>query len=143
QLREVEEIDEIRDQLLRHERLASDLVAIALLGSCTILWVLARSARSFGRDLRSLWWLMLAALLSGAYYLNSRVEVQQYEHSMHLSMFVLEMVLAMTGVRTLVTLYPRFWGSLAEFRAGGIRALPSLAALLLLVSIPFTFYHFD
>src|SRR5262249_3392404 len=30
-----------------------------------------------------------------------------------------------------------------EFRAGGIRALPSLAALLLLVSIPFTFYHFD
>src|SRR5262249_54802294 len=42
QLREVEEIDEIRDQLLRHERLASDLVAIALLGSCTILWVLAR-----------------------------------------------------------------------------------------------------
>src|SRR5262245_14357027 len=143
QLREAEEIDQLRDQLLRHEGLVTDLVSVTLLGFCTIAWGVARSVRTFGRGLRLGWLLVLALLMLAAYYVNSRVEVQQYEHSLHLSMFLLETVLAMTGVRTLVTLYPRFWISLAEFRIHGIRAIPLLAVLLLLVSVPFTFYNFD
>ena len=143
QLREAEEIDQIRDRLLSHERLVSDIVAIALLGSCSIAWVIATWSRNIGRALRIGWLAILSILLLAAYYINSRVEVQQYEHSLHLSMFLFDTVIAMAIVRTLVVSYPDPWRRLAEFRVGRMRAAGSLAVLLLVVSIPLTFYYFD
>jgi arylsulfatase A-like enzyme len=143
QLREAEEIDQLRDRLLSHEGLVSDVVAITLLGSVSIAWAIATWSRDIGRGLRICWLTTLAFLMMAAYYINSRVEVQQYEHSLHLSMFLFDTVIAMVIVRSLVISYPSFWRRLAGFKIGRMRVAGWLAVSLLLVSIPFTFYHFD
>src|SRR5262249_44153167 len=121
----------------------SDLVAIMLLGSCSIAWVIATWSGNISRGLRAVWLTTLTFLMLAAYYINSRVEVQQYEHSLHLSMFLSDIVIAMAIVRSLVISYPSFWRRLAELKAGRMRVAGWLAVLLLLISIPFTFYYFD
>src|SRR5262249_16391509 len=109
QMREAEEIDQMRSWLLGHERLVSDFVAIALAGACSVAWLIASTSKGIGRVGRAVWLLILACMLVSAYYINSRIEVQQYDHSLHLSMFLLEMVLAMAWLGTLAVSYPRLW----------------------------------
>jgi arylsulfatase A-like enzyme len=132
-IREAEKISLAR-LLLKAERLFTYLSITGMLICCWGVWRLGRASMS--RFLRVVWFVLLIGVISAAYYIDSRIEVLQYEFSLHRAMFLVEVALAMALV-----------GSL---RLSFLRRVPSPNAiavycLLTLVSAGavFTFVHFD
>ena len=124
--------------LLAVEYLLSYLVVMGLIIGCSIIWMIARRSASWPALVRSMWLLVLAAIIAAAYYVDSRVEVQQYEYSMHRSMWLLDTALAMAFVSSI---------HLARNRTARKSPLKRLIAITVLIEVAaavvFTFAVFD
>jgi arylsulfatase A-like enzyme len=136
-IREAEKIEPLTAPLLNHERSASYLILMSLAVGCWIASAIARACKHPRPLLRLGVILILIILILSAYYIDSRVEVQLYEYSLHRSMFLLNLVLAMTLVAAIYFSSPRL-------QALHLRLLPAAVASLALISlVVFTFVHFD
>ncbi|MGA9769415.1 MAG: sulfatase [Blastocatellia bacterium] len=125
-LREAEKFPHMARPLLAVEYVLSYLVVLGLIIGCSIIWMLARRSASWPAIIKSLWLLVLAAVIAAAYYVDSRIEVQQYEYSMHRSMWLLDTTLAMA-----------FIGSIhfARNRAAQRSPLKKLIAVAVLIEV--------
>ena len=132
-IREAEKISLAR-LLLKAERLFTYFSITGMLICCWAVWRLARAAMN--KFLRTAWLALIVGIISAAYYIDSRIEVQQYEFSLHRSMFLVEVTLAMAFVVSARGLFAR------QLRSPNRIAL-SCVAVLVLAGTGFTFVHFD
>src|SRR6185295_17089553 len=77
-IREAEKISLAR-LLLKAERLFTYISITGMLICCWAVWRLARA--SMNKLLRATWLVLILGIISVAYYIDSRIEVQQYEFS--------------------------------------------------------------
>lgn len=138
-IREAEKFPVLRDPLLNHERSSSYLLIMGLFISCALVWMMSRKSSLLSAPLRIIWLVMLASVIAAAYYVDSRVEVQLYEYTLHRSMFLLNIALAMAFAGSLYASSERL-----RYRSRSPRAL--LAAMAFCVAFIaatlFTFIHF-
>lgn len=136
-IREAEKIDPLRSYLLNHERSTSYAVMLGFLVFFWILWRLARLVRSLKKPVKTGFFVVLGLLLVVAYYIDSRVEVQLYDPSLHRTLFIFSFTLMMTLVGAIYI-------SPTPLQAGRIK-LPALiiGAILFIAAVAFTFDHFD
>jgi arylsulfatase A-like enzyme len=132
-IREAEKISLAR-LLLKAEPLFTYLAITGMLLSCWAVWRLARA--SMKKLLRVAWLLIIAGIVVAAYYIDSRIEVQQYEFSLHRAMFLVEVTLAMALVVSARELFPRL-------RRSPNRIIVYCLALLVCAGTAFTFVHFE
>lgn len=137
-IREAEKIALARI-LLKAEHLFTYLAITALFISCWVILGITRSSRAMRSQLRFFWMLLISLLIGAAYYVDTRVEVQQYEFSLHRSMFLLEVVLAMAFV---TSLHFATANTFAPRRSFG-RIFKFCAAILVVLAVVFTFVNFD
>ena len=97
-LRELEKFPHLGRPLVALETPLAYLVVMGLFAGCWIVWTLVRRSSEWAAALRTAWLVGLSGTIAAAYYVDSRIEVQQYEYSMHRSMFLLATVLAMALV---------------------------------------------
>jgi arylsulfatase A-like enzyme len=142
-LREIEKFPHLGGPVVAVELLCSYLVVMGLIVGCSIIWMLARRSGLWSDMTRRAWSIGLLAIIGAAYYADSRVEVQQYEYSMHRSMFLLATTLAMALVATIAS-------SPTSSRRGSARSaaplnatLSGLVAVAILAALAFTFARFD
>lgn len=136
-IREAEKIDPLRDYLLNHERSTSYALMLAILVGFWALWKLARAMASLNRVLRLAFVLVVFLLIAAAYYIDSRVEVQLYDPSLHRTLFITNMALMMTLLGAAYSAAPR-WRAL--------RLKPAIVIVLLVIlfgGVVFTFLNFD
>jgi arylsulfatase A-like enzyme len=142
-IREAEKIPHAARPLLFSEPTWAFFCLLSLVCACSILWMLVRGSAGWDSLPRAVWILFLAALLSVAYYVDSRVEVQQYEYSLHRSMFLLATTtaLAIVGSLGLSSLRTRaLWFGLKT----GTRFTIAIVGLLAVLSgAAYTFARFD
>jgi arylsulfatase A-like enzyme len=136
-IREAEKIDQLRDTLLNHERSTSYALQLAILLSCWMLWKIARAISKVNRVLQVAFFLLVSALIAVAYSIDSRVEVQLYDPSLHRSLFVTNFALMMALVGTIWFLSPR----LQSLRLN--RAVVILLLIFLFLGAGFTILNFD
>jgi arylsulfatase A-like enzyme len=136
-IREAEKIDPLRAFLLNHERSISYAMMLGLVVFLWILWRLARSAGQAKKPIKSGLFLILALLVLVAYAIDSRVEVQLYDPSLHRSLFIFSTAVMMTLVGAIYFSSPRLQESRIK--------TPALvgAFVLLVAAAAFTFNHFD
>src|SRR5262249_34351046 len=139
-IREAEKIALAR-VLLRAENFFTYLTILAILLCCGLLGLITRKRRSGSTPAAIGWMILLASVILAAYYVDSRVEVQQYEFSLHCSMFLLGFALALSLVSSAGALFRP--GTRTSTRS----ATRFNAALLILVTViagvAFTIVHFD
>lgn len=137
-LREAEKLPRVGQFVLAVERPLSYLVVAGLLAACLMLWELTRRSAAWPAYRR--WTLTGVMLIAGAsaYYVDSRIEVQQYEYSLHRTMFLVVsavsffLVAANPSFRPIKSLSRRF------------RIAISVSAVLVFVgALAFTFARFD
>jgi arylsulfatase A-like enzyme len=128
---EAQKLPYVYGRLLKYDTIISYFVLAALVAACAIFWMLARKAFSCSRPARVALIIGLAALLAAAYYVDSRYEAQLYEYTLHRSMFLLAVVLAMTLVAVIFKETPR--QSKSAF---------TIIIILILMTVGFTFWHF-
>lgn len=136
-IREAEKIEPLRNFLLNHERSISYAVMLSFLLFYWILWRLARDLNGLKKIIKAGGFLILALLILIAYYIDSRVEVQLYDPSLHRTLFIFTFALMMTFVGAIY---------LSSSRLQSFKIKPpiiSLAVFLLLAAAAFTFNHFD
>ena len=141
-IREAEKIALARI-LLKSEHLFTYLAITGLLVCCWTIWTIARATESMNRRLRVAWMIALVLVIGAAYYVDSRVEVLQYEFSLHRGMFLLTFTMAMALVSSL-----HFWRRDRlqarigrRFKYG--RLLPITLIVVLGSAVAFTFANFD
>jgi arylsulfatase A-like enzyme len=139
-IRELEKLAIIRHPLLNHERVASYLLVGGMVAVCSLVWMIARTSKSLKRPLKTLWLLCLIGLMAAGYGIDSRVEVQLYEHSLHHSMFLLNLTVSMALVASVYLSSPRIRSHFARVR--GRRALFVIALAILAGSLVFTLLKF-
>jgi len=132
-IREAEKISLAR-LLLKAERLFTYVSITGMLICCWAVWRLARA--SMNKSLRAVWLVLIVGIISVAYYVDSRIEVQQYEFSLHRAMFLVELTLAMALVVSARGLFPR------QLRSPN-RIACVFVAVLVCAGTAFTFVHFD
>ena len=93
--REAEKIPSLTVFLLNHERSTSYLILTGLIVACALVHCASRSSVSFRPWLRVLWLSILLVLIVAAYIVDSRFQALLYQHSLHRSMFLLSLTLAM------------------------------------------------
>ncbi|MGA9769416.1 MAG: sulfatase [Blastocatellia bacterium] len=136
---EAQKLPYLYGRLLKYDTLLSLLIVAGLFISCWLVWRAARSAGQMTPVIRTGWLLFLIAVVAVAYYIDSRVEVQLYEYTLHRSMFLLSMAAALGLVASVYSSSPRARSILASKRFG----ILSLATVILLAGAAvFTFYHF-
>ncbi len=131
---EAQKLPYVYGRLLKYDTIISYFLLTALVAACSLFWMLARKARSFSRVPRAAWMIGLLALLATAYYVDSRYEAQLYEYTLHQSMFLLAIALAM-GLMATARISP-------GERPGGIKTLFAIIVILIVASAGFTFWHF-
>lgn len=142
-IREAEKIPRLTYRLLRHERLVVYLVIAGLVTACTVVLNVSRNLASFPRQLRIAWLLALSLVISAAYYVDSRVEVQLYEPSLHRSMFLLEVTLSLGLIASLYSVFADRFNLRALTDYPFTRFASVTAIILLLSALAFTFVHID
>ncbi len=141
-IREAEKISLART-LLRAERLFVYLSIAGLLVSCWILWAIARASGTMRSALRYGWLLLLILFIAAAYYVDSRIEVQQYQYSLHRTMFLIAFALTLTLV---ASLYSAFYSKLNQFISAHSfikRIFAPSISFIIIAAVVFTFFHFD
>ncbi|HXG66928.1 MAG TPA: sulfatase-like hydrolase/transferase, partial [Blastocatellia bacterium] len=118
----------------RFETPLAYLALFGLLIACWLAWLIARA--SFKRPLQIAWALALLVIIAAAYYVDSRIEVQQYEYSLHRLMFLIATAAAMALAATL-------YFSLGLKFSPRLRIAAIIAAVVILAAVSFTFAHFD
>jgi len=140
-IREAEKIGLARI-LLRAEHLFTYFVITGLLVSCWAIWAVARSTESMHKLLRLAWITLIGLLIAGAYYVDSRIEVLQYEFSLHRAMFLLEFTLAIAlAVSLRFSLPERLQAPIV--RGFGSKIVLALALIVVISGVAFTFVRFD
>jgi arylsulfatase A-like enzyme len=136
-IREAEKIEPLRSYLLNHERSTSYAVMLGYLIFFWILWRLARAANHLKKSLKLGFFALLGLLLVAAYYIDSRVEVQLYDPSLHRTLFILSFAFMMTLVGAI-------YFSSARLQASTIKpAAIIIVSILCIAAAAFTFDHFD
>jgi hypothetical protein len=136
-IREAEKIDPLRDSLLNHERSTSYAVMLGLLIFFWLLWQLARSVSSLKKPVKTGFFALLGLLIAVAYYIDSRIEVQLYDPSLHRTMFIFAFAFMMSLVGAIYFSSARLQALSTQFPA------LLIAAILLVAAAGFTFTHFD
>jgi arylsulfatase A-like enzyme len=136
-IREAEKIEPLRSFLLNHERSISYAIMLDFIITFWILWRLARAVNSYGKLIKSGFFALLALLIAAFYYIDSRVEVQLYDPSLHRSLFIMTFAFAMALVGVSYFSSPR----LQAFKVKTLVVL--VAFVFLLAALAFTFNHFD
>ncbi|HET9531615.1 MAG TPA: sulfatase-like hydrolase/transferase [Blastocatellia bacterium] len=136
-LREAEKIDGVREFILSHERSISYAVMFGYLAGFWLLWRISRCAARSGRALRAAVILGFTSLIAVGYYLDSRIEVQRYEPSLHWTLFMLNTAFMMTVAGVIYLSWRRL-------RSLKLRpAVAILAGLVIIAAAVFTFISFD
>jgi arylsulfatase A-like enzyme len=133
-LREAEKFQHLAKPLLMFEKLFAYFVVMGLFIGCSAVWALARKSAEWPAAIRVGWLLGLSVMIGAAYYVDSRIEVQQYEYSMHRLMFLLDTTLAMALVSSLYFSSPR---------PRGVKYISIIAAVIVFAGVAFTFARFD
>jgi arylsulfatase A-like enzyme len=136
---EAQKLPYLYGRLLKYDKLLSLLIVMGLFISCWIVWRASRAAGQMTPLMRKAWILFLIVVLAIAYYIDSRIEVQLYEYTLHRSMFLLSMAAALGLAASVYSSSPRTRSMIAS-RGFGIAA--AVAAVLITGSVVFTFYHF-
>ncbi|MCI0486146.1 MAG: sulfatase-like hydrolase/transferase [Blastocatellia bacterium] len=142
-IREAEKISFLKDPLLNHERSTSYLILMGLVIACWAVWKVTRASNSLGRWPRAVWLAGLIILMAAAYYIDSRLEVQLYEQTLHRSLFLLDFALAMAFAATIYFSWPGLHSSWFKAGAGMRRGLVIGAIVVVMGLVAFTFFHFD
>lgn len=141
-LREAEKIDSLRDPLLSREQFVSYLVLLILVTCCWALWKMTIATKAMSRMLLRAWLSSLILLIAAGYYIDSRVEVQQYEDTLHVSMYLFNLTLAMPLIGSVYFSLPRILSRRQAIASRGKKTLILTAAAMLVSSVAFTLFHF-
>jgi arylsulfatase A-like enzyme len=136
-IREAEKIDPLRNYLLNHERTTSYAVMLGFIIFFWILWRLAKTVNGLKKPIKSGFLLLLTLLILVAYYIDSRIEVQLYDPSLHRTLFIFAFAFMMTLVGAVY--FPS-----ARLQTAKLK-LPVVIVILILLfaAAAFTFNHFD
>ncbi|HKP86390.1 MAG TPA: sulfatase-like hydrolase/transferase [Blastocatellia bacterium] len=129
-------------KLLPYEKLLSYAIATGLVIASAIIWWVGRRAGAMPPLLRRLWLLGMAALMSVAYYVDSRYEVQLYEYTLHRTMFLAAMAAALVLVASLYASSRRIQSFLTGQQSPRMKVAKISLAVALLAAVAFTFAHF-
>jgi hypothetical protein len=141
-LREIGKLRLLRDTLRNNESVASYLMLIAIVTVCALLVRMVDASGRMKRYLRLGWIAALSTALLLVYYLDSRIEVQLYEFTLHRALYLAGVVLAISLAGALLA-QPSPIRSWWPRRGIFLRRSISAGALSLLVaSVAFTFWHF-
>ena len=141
-IRQLEKVESLTVPLLSHERATTYLILLGVVIGCWILWMATRALSFSRRPRRVLWMLCLMVMIACAYYVDSRFETRQYAISLHLSMFLLNTALCMSLIGMMYSVQRRrsLWpGDGSTVRKAALLGV----AILLILSVTFTFSHFD
>ena len=136
-LREAEKIEVIRAFILNHERSLSYSVMFGYVVGFWLLWRISRFAASTSRLPRAAILAGLIILIAVAYYVDSRIEAQRYEPTMHRTLFILNLAFMM-AVSSAIYLSSK---RLRSFKLKP--AVSAFAVLALIAAAVFTFINFD
>jgi arylsulfatase A-like enzyme len=136
-IREAEKIEPIRNYLLNHERSTSYVLMLAYLLGFWFLWRLARFSNRLKKPVKIGLYLILTIPIAIIYYIDSRVEVQLYDPSLHRTLFILNFVLMMTLCGTIYLMSPKIQAIKIN------PAISSIALGIILAGTVFTFINFD
>ena len=142
-LREGEKFKTLRKPLLADESGYSYLLVTGLVIACSIIWMLTRASKNWRAPVRAVWVITLSIALAAAYYVDSRVEVQLYDPSLHQSMFLACTALAMALVGTVCLSSKRIAERFSRTSATVKRGVSFAVLLALAASLSFTFARFD
>jgi glucan phosphoethanolaminetransferase (alkaline phosphatase superfamily) len=139
---EVQKLPYLYGQLLPYEAVLSNLIIMVLIAACSLIWFASGLVTSMKPLLRGVWLLSLAASIAVVYFIDSRYEVQLYEYTLHRSMFLLAMTLAVAFVRSAYLSSRR-----TRLVSSGVSTIPfrlasAILAVIVLSSVVFTFIHF-
>lgn len=133
---EAQKLPYVYGRLLKREWFLVPLVITGILIACWLTWSLAREI-GMKPHMRGAWLAMLLGVISAAYYVDSRVEVQLYEYTLHRTMFLLAQGSAMALVASIYLSSPRI-----RLTVSSSRRLTLAALVLVLAGVAFTFFHF-
>ncbi|MEK6301433.1 MAG: sulfatase [Acidobacteriota bacterium] len=142
-LRELEKFPHLGRPLVAAETPLSYLVVMGLFIGCWTICTLARQSGEWSALMRRAWLLVLLAIIGAAYYADSRIEVQQYEYSMHRSMFLVATALAMAFIASIHSSPARSRSSVRRLGPRLITISAGLVVVALLAALTFTFANFD
>ena len=142
-IREAEKIASLRATLLNHERAASYLILMGLVISCWGVWRMVRASGSLAGLAQAQWFLVLVGSIFAGYTIDSRIEVQLYEYSLHRSMFLFNLTVAMAFVGTLYLSSSGMRSFWTEMKPYAKRTVSAAVFILVLASAAFTFARFD
>lgn len=138
-IREAEKFSALRESLLNHERSTSYLTLMAIVMVCTAIMLISRATRRLPNVARIIWMIALFAGILISYYVDSRIEVQLYEYTLHRTMYLSCIILALALVASLYYSFERLRSAAVPRR----RILLSGIALFLIAALAHTFYNFD
>lgn len=142
-IREAEKFPALKDILLPHERGFSYLTLFGLTIACSLVAIITRASANWNWYVRSSVLMAIALLIAVVYYIDSRIEVQLYEQTLHRSMFLLNFTLAMSLVGSLRLSISRMRPVLPGLRPALWKKAVLVASVLLLASAAFTLIYFD
>ena len=138
---EAQKLPYMYGHLFENRRIVSYAIVFGLFVACSGLVVVSRRISRGPMLWRTLWTAGLLLLITAAYYVDSRIEVELYGYSLHRTMFILNIALVMSLLATLYLSSPRI-RSMALLGSRGKRLAAAAAGLLLTCLLGFTFYHF-
>jgi Sulfatase len=139
---EAQKLPYLYGRLLPYEKVLSYFIVIGLVAACSLLWFVSGLAGSMKPLWRAIWLLSLAASIAAAYFIDSRYEVQLYEYTLHRSMFLFAIALAMTLIRSLYLSSRRAQRLLSGPSTPRVTLAFVVAAAVIVSSVIFTFSHF-
>ncbi|HVG22202.1 MAG TPA: sulfatase [Blastocatellia bacterium] len=142
-IREAQKIYFLRRPLLDNETFFTYVVVFFLLLACAITWALSRASGGWRPWLRNAWLFGIAGLIAAVYYIDSRVEVQLYEPTLHRSMFLAGMALAMAFVSSLYLSSPRVRSAWSDIRPQARKLAACALSAAFVAAVLFTFWRFD
>jgi len=126
-------------RLLKYERPLSVLILMGLFIGTWAVWRITRHARSMPAAVFALWLIALVCLTGAAYYIDSHVEVQLYEYTLHRSMFLLAFGLTLSFCGTL---YLRRERSRHARRGRSARVVVGCVVVAVIAGTVYTFRQF-
>ena len=106
-LREAEKFPHLGRVLYTNEKRFAYLVVLGLIICAALVWMITNWSARWSKLQRGAWAVGLALVIGVAYAIDSRVEVQQYEYSMHRLMWVVATTAAMALVATVRLAFAR------------------------------------
>jgi arylsulfatase A-like enzyme len=142
-IRELEKVDFLTGILLNHERASTGLILAGLTFGCLLTALITFWSGRTGRFIKAVWLGGLILVLAAAYYVDTRVEPGLYEHSLHDSMFLLSLVVAMALLGSLYLASVRLRTGWPRLGKSTRRILSVAIGAAMIAAIYFTFINID